>query len=103
MKSEIILCALSKIECCLQAVLEQKVNDLHSNQIKLKLLRETCGEPAKTFASLILQDLFLPSENLISFVSAIQKLEHFPRTFLLQPEVVVVNLYVHKKYFTVIF
>lgn len=40
MKSEIIQCALSKIECCLQAVLEQKVNDLHSNQIKLKYAGE---------------------------------------------------------------
>lgn len=29
---------------CLQAVLEQKVNDLHSNQIKLKYSGEYAGD-----------------------------------------------------------
>lgn len=55
-----------------------------------------CGEQAKNFAFLLLQDLFLPAESLISLVPAKKKLENFPRSFLLQPEVVVAKLYVHK-------
>lgn len=62
----------------------------------INLLREARGEQAASFAFLLLQDLFLPIESLISLIPAIQKLEHFPRIFLLQPAVVVAMLYVHK-------
>ena len=63
---------------------------------KFELLREACAEQVVNFVFLLLQDLFLPNESLISLMPAIQKLEHVPRTFLLQPAVVVATLYVHK-------
>lgn len=55
-----------------------------------------CGEQAKNFALLLLQDLFLPAESLISLVPSTEKLENFRMSFLLQTEVVVAKLYVHK-------
>lgn len=49
-------------------------------------VRETHGEQAFNYPFLLLQDLFLLIESLISLMTAIQKLGHFPRTFLLQPQ-----------------
>lgn len=64
---------------------------------KSELPREAWGEQAVSFVFILLHDLFLPIESLISLLSAIQKLGHLPRTFLLQPEVVVACiLCVHK-------